>query len=378
MSSSSIIYLGLDVHQESITVAVLPEGASAPTRVERLSSDLAKLRRFCERLAAGGDRIRACYEASGAGYVVHRALTSWGHHCDVIAPSLIPTKPGVQRKHDKHDAVQLARLYRAGELTTVRIPTEAEERVRDVVRCRETFQREVLKSRHYILKFLARRGFVYRDGSNWSQAHYEWLRRLAAAASPLAAEDRRVFGEYLALLEYKLARRDALDAEIAALALTPALAGAVQRLQCFRGIERHAAMVLATEIGDWRRFEHPRKLMAYLGLVPKEHSSGDRERRGSLTKAGNTHCRHVLVQAAWAYRYQPKVGIALTRRQQGQEPRVIAHAWKAQHRLHTMYQRLAFRTRPQIAVVAVARELVGFLWAVMQDAGQNQPEAVAA
>jgi transposase len=365
--SSSTIYLGLDVHKESITVAVLPEGASAPTRVERLSSDLAKLRRFCERLVADGGVIRACYEASGAGYVVHRALTSWGHHCAVIAPSLIPTKPGVQRKHDKHDAVQLARLYRAGELTVVRIPTEAEERVRDVVRCRETFQREVLKSRHYILKFLARRGFVYRDGTNWTQGHYEWLRHLSSARSSLAAEDRRVFGEYLALLEYKLARRDALDAEIAALALTPALAGTVQRLQCFRGIERHAAMVLATEIGDWRRFDHPRRLMAYLGLVPREHSSGERERRGSLTKAGNAHCRHVLVQAAWAYRYQPKVGIALARRQQGQNPRVIAHAWKAQHRLHTMYQRLAFRTRPQIAAVAVARELVGFLWAVMQD-----------
>ncbi|HVY88433.1 MAG TPA: IS110 family transposase, partial [Hyphomonadaceae bacterium] len=283
--SSITIYLGLDVHQESITVAVLPEGASAPTRVERLSSDLAKLRRFCERQVAGGGVIRACYEASGAGYVVHRALTSWGYHCDVIAPSLIPTKPGVQRKHDKYDAVQLARLYRAGELTVIRIPSEAEERVRDVVRCRETFQREILESRHYLLKFLARRGVVYRDGTHWRQPHYEWLRRLAAAASPLVAEDRRVFGEYLALLEYKLARRAALDTEIAALALTPALAGAVQRLQCFRGIERHAAMVLATEIGDWRRFEHPRKLMAYLGLVPKEHSSGDRERRGSLTKA---------------------------------------------------------------------------------------------
>ncbi|MBW7907292.1 MAG: IS110 family transposase [Phycisphaerae bacterium] len=373
-SSASIIYLGLDVHKDSITVAVLPAGASAPTRVDRLSSDLAKLRRFCERLAAQGE-VRACYEASGAGYVIQRAMTGWGMACEVIAPSLIPTKPGVQRKHDKHDAVQLARLYRAGELTVVRIPTEAEERVRDVVRCRETFQREILKSRHYILKFLARRGFVYREGGNWTQGHYEWLRQLAAERSPLASEDRRVFSEYLGLLEYKLARRDALDAEIEALALTPALAGAVRRLQCFRGVNLHAAMVLATELVDWRRFRSPRQLMAYLGLVPREHSSGDRERRGSLTKAGNTHCRHVLVQAAWAYRYQPKIGIALKRRQQGQDPHVIAHAWKAQHRLHTRYQRLAFRLKPQLAVVAVARELVGFLWGVMQDA---TPTAAAA
>jgi transposase len=175
--SRTIIYLGLDVHKDSITIAVLPEGAPAPIRVERLPSDLAKLRRFCERLAAEGD-LRACYEASGAGCVLHRALREWGYHCDVIAPSLIPTKPGQQRKHDKYDAAQLARLYRAGELTCVRIPSEAEERVRDLVRCRETLQREVLKSRHYILKFLARRGFVYREGTNWSTAHYNWLRSL--------------------------------------------------------------------------------------------------------------------------------------------------------------------------------------------------------
>jgi transposase len=370
----SIIYLGLDVHKDSITIAVLPEGAPAPTRVERLPNDLAKLRRFCERLAAQGE-LRACYEASGAGYVVHRAMRAWGYPCDVIAPSLIPTKPGQQRKHDQYDAAQLARLYRAGELTLIRIPSEAEERVRDVVRCRETLQREVLRSRHYILKFLTRRGCVYREGTNWSTAHYHWLRRLAAASSPLAAEDQIVYGEYLGLLEYKLSRRDELDRRIAELALTPALAPAVNRLQCFRGVQRHVAMVLTTEIGDWRRFASPRQLMAYLGLVPKERSSGDRERRGSLTKAGNSHCRHALVQAAWAYRFQPKVGLALKTRQQGQSPVVIAHAWKAQHRLHTLYRRLAFRTKPQIAVVAVARQLVGFLWAVMQD--QDAP-AVAA
>jgi transposase len=363
--SREIIYLGCDVHKDSITIAVLPEAAPAPTRVERLPNDLARLRRFCERLAAQGE-LRACYEASGAGYVIHRAMRDWGYHCDVIAPSLIPTKPGHQRKHDKYDAAQLARLYRAGELTTIRIPSEAEERVRDLVRCRETLQREVLASRHYILKFLARRGFVYREGTNWSTAHYRWLRRLAAAGSPLVAEDQEVYAEYVALLEYKLSRREELDRRIGQLALTPALAPAVNRLQCFRGVQQHTAMVLATEIADWRRFESPRQLMAYLGLVPKERSSGDRERRGSLTKAGNSHCRHVLVQAAWAYRFLPTVGLALKARQCGQSAVVIAHAWKAQHRLHTLYRRLAFRTRPQIAVVAVARELVGFLWWVMQ------------
>lgn len=240
MSSAStivrpIIYLGLDVHKDSITIAMLPSGAKTPTRVERLPNELPKLKRFLDRLARDGE-LRACYEASGAGYVLHRALREWGYSCDVIAPSLIPKRPGVQRKHDKRDATDLARLYRAGELTPVRIPSEAEERVRDVVRCRETFQREILKSRHYILKFLARRGLVFRDGTNWCTPHLRWLQHLTTEQSPLAPADRLVFREYHALLEYKLQRRDDLDREIARLAELPTLAPAVQRLQCFRGI----------------------------------------------------------------------------------------------------------------------------------------------
>lgn len=360
------IYLGMDVHKESITIAVLPQDAPAPTRVERLPNDAGKLRRFCDRVAEQGT-LRTCYEASGAGYVVYRLLREWGYACDVIAPSLIPIKPGVQRKHDKHDAVQLARLYRAGELTPVRIPAVAEERVRDVVRCRETFQREILKSRHYILKFLARRGFVYRDGKNWGAKHLVWLRTLAAVRSPLAGEDAMVFREYFALLEYKLTRRDELDRQIAVLASSPTWAPAVGWLQCFRGIQVQAAMVLATELVDWRRFERPTQLMAYVGLIPREDSSGERERKGSITKAGNHQCRHVLIQAAWCYRHTPRVNPHLKGRQAGQPPSIIAHAWKAQHRLHKLYQHLAYRKQPQIAAVAVARELVGFLWAVMRE-----------
>lgn len=364
--SQGIITLGMDVHKESITLAVLPEHAAAPTRVDRLPNDLAKLRRYCDRLAEQGE-LRACYEASGAGYVLQRAMREWGYHCDVIAPSLIPTKPGVQRKHDKHDAIQLARLHRAGELTPVRVPSEAEERVRDVVRCRETFQHEILKSRHYLLKFLARRGFVYREGENWTHKHVAWLRAFADASSPLAREDALVFREYLALFEYKVGRRDELDREIALLAELPTLAPAVGWLQCFRGFQLHAAMVLATEIGDWRRFAQPTQLMTYVGLVPREDSTGARERKGSITKAGNSHCRHVLVQAAWSYRHRPQVGTHLRARQRGQPPAVITHAWKAQHRLHKLYHHLAYRKQSQVAAVAVARELVGFLWAVMRE-----------
>lgn len=365
-TARSIIYLGMDVHKDSITIAVLPAGAKTATRVDRLPNDLPKVKRALERIAREGE-VRACYEASGAGYVLHRALREWGYACDVIAPSLIPKRPGVQRKHDKYDASELARLYRAGELTAVRIPSEAEERVRDVVRCRETFQREILKSRHYILKFLARRGFVFREGTNWCTPHLRWLQRLTTEQSPLAAADRLVFREYHALLEYKLQRRDELDREIERLAELPTLAPMVRRLQCFRGIALQGAMVLATEIVDWRRFQRPTQLAAYLGLVSREDSSGDRERKGSITKAGNSHCRHVLIQAAWSYHYRPAVSVDLCRRQAGQPPAVIAHAWKAQQRLHQRYTHLAYRKQPQIAVVAVARELVGFLWAAMQD-----------
>jgi transposase len=371
----TIIYLGLDVHKDSVTIAVLPAGAVAPTRIDKYPNDFAKLRRVFERHAKDGE-LRACYEASGAGYVLQRAMHGWGYHCDVIAPSLIPTKPGVQRKHDKYDAGQLARLYRAGELTVIRIPSEAEERVRDLVRCRETLQREVVKSRHYILKFLARRGFIYRGGVNWRPAHYTWLRQLIGVTSPLASEDRIVFGEYFTLLEYKLSRREALDQHIEEIALRPAYAPAVAALQCFRGLQVHGAMVLATELVDWRRFASPRQLMAYLGFVPRENSSGPRERRGSITKAGNAHCRHVLVQAAWAYRLHPKIGPALTVRQRGQSPSVILHAWKAQQRLYTMYHRISLRRGPQIAVVAVARELVGYLWAVMRELEPTTAAAV--
>jgi transposase len=364
--SSLILYVGLDVHKEWIVVAVLPAAAQVPTRVDRIANEPSVLRRYFARLAEGGT-LRACYEASGAGYVLQRALQGWGHACEVIAPSLIPQRPGHQRKHDRYDATQLAHLYRSGELTPIRIPTDGEERVRDLVRCRGTFQRELLRARHYVLKFLTRRGLRYTAGKcHWTRGHEAWLDSLTRTGL-LVAEDVTIFEEYLALMRYARQRRDALDAKIAALALAPLVATPVAWLSCFRGLDTQGAMTLTTEIVDWRRFGTPTQLMAYLGLVPREASSGDTRRQGSITKAGNSQCRHVLVQAAWAYRHAPAVGVALTRRQREQPAAVISHAWKAQHRLHTLYQRLAYRKSPQIAVVAVARELVGFLWAVMQD-----------
>ena len=370
MSIRSVIFwVGLDVHKDSIT-AVFRGRDPEPLRVDRIPNDPKRIRRYFERLQRDGE-ARACYEASGAGYVLQRMLLEWGISCELAAPSLIPRRPGERRKTDRRDAIKIARDFRDDRLVLIHIPTEEEERVRDLVRCRETFQREILKSRHYILKFLRRRGFIYREGTHWTTRHMNWIRQVLKPGE-LAEEDRVVLGEYLALLEYKLQRRDDLDRRIEALALTPRYKPVVDRICCFRGFKTQAAMVLAAELGDLRRFESPRQLMAYLGLVPSEHSSGERRRLGGITKAGNTRVRHVLVQAAWHYRRRPTVGTALRRRQQDQDPAVIAHAWKCQHRLYKLYHRLAARKPKQVAATAVAREMVGFLWAVLHDLDINQ------
>lgn len=361
--SSSIIWVGMDVHKDTVMAAVFQGDAREAEVVQELPNEMRKLRRFFDRWSSRGE-VRACYEASGAGYVLQRELEDAGISCEIVAPSMTPVRPGEHRKHDRRDAIQLARLYRAGELVTIRIPSPAEERVRDLVRCRQCFQREILRSRHYVVKFLARRGFIYRGGGNWTRMHRRWL---DSVVHEMAAEDRWVFSEYLALLDYKIGRRDDMDEQIEKIALSPAYRLVVDRLKCFKGINTLAAMTLATEIGDWRRFDRPTQLMAYLGLVPSEHSSGNRDRKGSITKAGNSRCRHVLVQAAWKYRHRPALGKYLMVRHRGQPPDVIAHSWKAQHRLYKVYHRIAARKCNQIAAVAAARELVGFLWSVMQD-----------
>jgi transposase len=364
-AATPIFWVGLDVHKDSVTAAVFRNRDAEAMRVDRLPNDPKRIRRYFQRLSESG-APRVCYEASGAGYVLQRALGAWGIPCELAAPSLIPRRPGEHQKTDRRDAIKIARDFRDDRLVLIHIPSEADERVRDLVRCRETFQRELIKSRHYILKFLRRRGFIYREGTHWTTRHMNWIRQVLQPGT-LAEDDRTVLAEYVALLEYKLQRRDALDRRIEELALTPRYQPVVDRIACFRGFKTHAAMVLATEIGDFRRFESPRQLMAYLGLVPSEHSSGERRRQGTITKAGNARCRHVLVQAAWCYRRRPTVGASLRRRQAGQDPAVVTHAWKAQHRLYKVFHRLAAKKPKQVAATAVARELIGFIWAALQD-----------
>lgn len=376
MPSSANFWIGLDVHKDSVTTAVFRNRDPEPLHVDRMPYDLRKLRRYFQRLQAEGT-VRACYEASGAGYVLQRSLTDWGVECHLAAPSLIPRRPGEHRKTDRRDAIKIARDFRDGRLVLIHVPTEDDERVRDLVRCRETFQREIVKSRHYILKFMRRRGFIYRNGTHWTVQHLNWIRQVLQPGT-LAEEDHVVLSEYLALLEYKLQRRDDLDHRICALALTPRYKPLVDRICCFRGFKTQAAMVIVTELGDVRRFDNPRQLMAYVGLVPSEHSSGDHRRLGSITKAGNTRVRHILIQAAWHYRKRPSVGAPLRRRQRGQAPDVIRHAWKCQHRLYTLFHRLALKKPNQVAATAVAREMVGFLWAVLREVDVSQLQELSA
>lgn len=356
-------HVAMDDSKRTIVLGILRPRATEP-ELRSIPNEPRHLRRCFERLKRDG-RVVACYEAGPSGYDLYRQLTALGVPCQVIAPALTPRKPGDRIKTDRRDAAKLVHLFRAGELTPIHIPDEAAEAVRDLLRCREDVQEDLRRWRHRLLKFLARHGRVYRDGRNWSQRHWTWLRGQHFGLPPLD----RTYQEYRWTVEQLLARLADLDREIATLAETDPYRTSVGWLRCFRGVATLGAMILLAEIGDFQRFQTPRELMAYLGLVPSEDSSGDRERRGSITKAGNTHVRRILIEAGWHYRHAPRLGPALAKRNQGQPPAVRAQAWRAQQRLHRRYRHLVGHgKRPPVAVVACARELVGFLWAAVTQA----------
>lgn len=360
---STTLWVGLDVHKDSISVSVL-DGRSTARPTVTVPNEPPQIRKLFTRLKKEGD-VRACYEAGSCGYEVYRQLAALGVECDVVAPGLIPVRVGDRVKTDRRDAEKLARLLRAGELTSIRVPTEAEEALRDLIRCREDAREDVLRQRHHVLKFLLRHGRVFRDTKHWTKAHWVWL-RAQKFDQPLA---QRVFTEYLATLEKTIARVALLDQEIAAEAEKQPYKPIVGRLRCLRGIDTLSAMALIAEICDFDRFEHPRELMAYLGLVPSERSSGGKQRRGSITKTGNAHARRIFVEAAWHYRHAAARTATMKARWDGQPPSVVDHAYKAQERLHRRFFRLTSRGKPsQVAIVAVARELCGFVWAVARAA----------
>jgi transposase len=306
--------------------------------------------------------VSVCYEAGPTGFGLQRKLSAFGFDCVVIAPSCTPVKPSDRVKNDRVDARNLAQMLRAGELTVVHPPTEEEEAARDLVRCREDIRGAVHQAKQQLLKFLDRQGLRY-SGNTWTQKHWLWLRGLTLPT--LAGQ--RTLDLYRLRVEQALEQLSAADREIVELSESEPYRELVGRLCSLRGIDTLTAMIVLAEVYEFGRFSSPRELMRFLGLTPSEDSSGEREKRGGITKAGNKHVRRVLVQVAWQYARRLGVGVTLTRRRQGQPSWVIAMADKAMQRLHRRYCRLVNRgkSRP-VAVIAVARELVGFLWALLR------------
>jgi transposase len=354
--------VGLDAHKESIFVAMLAPGE--PVAQWQLRNEPAAVRRLARKLQrAAPGALQCCYEAGPCGYSLQRQLGVAGLSCIVVAPSLIPVKPGARIKTDRRDARKLAELLRAGLLTEVHAPTEDDEAVRDLCRCREDAKEDRERARHRLTKLLLRRGLVYRTGTHWTGAHRAWLYRVQFERST----DRTVFEDYLRALEHVEERLRTLDEQLAAAAQQPPYREPVGWLRCFRGIDTVTAVTIVAELHGFERFQTARDLMAYLGLVPSEHTSAEHPRRGSITKAGNHHVRRLLVEAAWHYRHRPGVGATLRKRRAAQPTRLIGLADKAQQRLHRRYWHFLGRGKPpNQAVVAIARELAGFVWAALQ------------
>jgi transposase len=368
--SQAISYVGLDVHQEEIAVAVLVGTAKD---VVEFRQGAAAVGRLIKKLlvAADGGPILAVYEAGPCGYELSRRLKAAGIDCRVVAPSLIPVEPGQRIKTDRRDAKKLARLLRAGMLTDVAEPTPAEEAVRDLCRSREDARQDLMRARHRLGKMLLRRGRVYRAGRAWTQRHRTWLK----AQRFDHPADEVVFTDYLTTVEWAEERVRRLDAELMALAAQAPYAEPVGWLRCLRGFDTVTALSVVAELFDVRRFATARQLMAYLGLVPSERSSGSSVRRGGITKTGNAHVRRLLVEAAWHARHRPAVSQALRQRRRAQPPEIIALSDRAMQRLWRRWWHLVHhgKSTPK-ATTAVARELAGFVWAILQ-LGAAQPDA---
>lgn len=358
------LYVGLDVHKVSISVSVAEDGRDGPVRfvgeVPNSPTDVAKL---AMRLAKNGDQLEFCYEAGCCGYGVYRQLTDLGHGCMVVAPSLIPKKLGDRIKTDRRDAQKLAILHRSGDLTRVWVPDPVHEAMRDLVRARLDAMMALMRARQQLLSFLLRHGRAYEKGKPWTQRHRVWL----AAQVFEQPVHQIVFQDYVEAIFTAQDRRDQLIARITSLVPNWSMGPLVQALRGLRGMEMLSAVTFVAGIGDLGRFGSPSQLMAYLGLVPSEHSSGGRVRRGGITKTGNGEARRMLVEAAWSYRYPPRVAQEKVEVLVRLPKPVRDIAWKAQVRLCDRYRKLTRSgKKPTVVVTAIARELAGFVWAIGQ------------
>ena len=366
---SKLRFAGLDVHAETIAVAVAEEGGEVrslgtiPNRLESVRKMMGKLKE--------GKKLKCCYEAGPTGYVLYWQLTQIGVECEVIAPSLIPTKAGDRVKTDRRDAEKLARCYRAGELTPVWVPDAGHEALRDLVRAREAAKKDQLRHRHRLGKFLLRHGKRPTDaGKAWTQKYVNWIRIHVRFDQPaLDATVKHYLEEVDHIAERIVKLEQAIDEAVKQAA--PEIRAVIEALQALRGVAQTTAATVVSELGNLSRFPNPRQLMGYSGLVPREYSSGNKTQRGAITKSGNAHLRRVLVESAWTYQHRPNVQGRVLRRQKALalSDEAKKTAWKAQQRLHKRFTAMAARGKNHNQIVtALARELLGFMWAIAVDA----------
>lgn len=376
---SKVRFLGLDVHADTIAVAVAePDGEVRSLGV--IANRLESLRKLAAKLRPV-KQLKACYEAGPTGYVLYWQLTALGVACEVVAPTLVPVKPGDRVKTDRRDAAKLARCYRAGDLTAVWVPNAAHEALRDLVRTREDAKQDQHRARQRLSKFLLRHGRRPPETvkKSWTLKYMTWIKEQVHFEQP-ALEATLI--DYVHEVDHMAERILRLENAIAEAIRTapPEMRAVVEALQALRGVAQITAVSVVAELGSLSRFANPRQLMGYSGLVSSEFTTGNRIRRGAITKTGNAHLRRVIVEAAWAYQHRPWVGGALQKRQQGLDQHVLAIPWKAQWRLHTRYKKLAAagKKKPQV-VTAVGRELLGFIWAIaVQTEAKVKADAKAA
>jgi len=355
-------YVGLDVHKDTIAVALAAPGRGEPHYDGEIAHTPKAVKRLVQRLSAqaGGEQLVWCYEAGPCGYGLYRLLLSLGQACEVVAP---PTRERI--KTDRRDALKLARKLRAGELTRVWVPGVEQEAMRDFTRCRSDFKAQQLKARQQLNAFVLRHGHHWERGkSRWTQAHWQWLEQ-REFAHPW---QQQVLREYLEAVESASERVKQLEAELLGVALPQwSLAPVVDSLVALRGIDKVAAVTLLAELGDVSRFDSPRELMGFLGLVPSVHDSGQRRgRRGAITRMGNGHARRMLVEAAWCHRFPARQTAHLKRKAANASREAKAIAWQAQKRLCGRYRALLEAGKNKnVTCVAVARELAGFVWAIV-------------
>lgn len=361
-NSSTTLYVGLDVHKESIAVAYAPHcPGSEVVALGNIGTRQCDIDKLLRQLQSKAGELRIVYEAGPCGFWLHRYLAKRGILCQIVAPSLIPKRSGDRVKTDRRDAVQLARLHRAGELAPIHIPGIEDEAIRDLSRGREDALRDLKAAKYRLKAFLLRQDIRYQGVARWSAAHLRWLARVVC---PTPAQ-QIVFQEYLRAINEQSERGERLEQALREQVEHWRLRPVIEAIQALRGVQFTTAVTVIAELGDLTRFEHPRQLMSYLGLTPAEYSSGARRQQGGITKSGNTHARRALVESAWAYRHPAKVSAHLQRRIEHLPKPLQDLSWKAQLRLCKRYRNLTARGKHvNEVVVAIAREMAAFLWAI--------------